>query len=99
MGFYTRHVERFQREGKWNVAYRNGGLSFLSCALGDDVLLAVNDLPDAGAVGRIVGSRKPIVLNLGFAPLRMADGTVVAPASYRVAGGNHIRGVSCAFMR
>lgn len=80
-------MERFQREGKWNVAYRNGGLSFLSCTLGDGILLIANDLPDAGAVDRIVGSRKAIVLNLGFVPLRLADGAEVASASFHVASG------------
>lgn len=62
--FYRTKVERFQREGRWRVRYRNGSLAALWAICGDDALLFVNDagvLPEAETA---LKGKRVTVLNL-----------------------------------
>ena len=72
MQFYSRKVEPFQRNGKWNVAYRNGGLSYMTSMLEDRAIVFVVD-PGAcsAALDSTLAGKKIIVLNLSYEPVRV----------------------------
>jgi len=80
LDFYAAHVEKFQRKGRWRVTYRNGGISHLLAALGDERLVIVND---ADAFGRLLPElkgRKAVILNLTYETLDLGGGMKLAPA-------------------
>ena len=80
LGYYARHVEKFQRGGKWDVAYRNGGLAYVIARLGDETLAVVNDADAFGKAAGALDAKKAVVLNLGFADLVLPGGVRVGRA-------------------
>lgn len=79
LGFYARHVRRFQQEGRWRVVYRNGGIAFVAATAGDDALVIVNDPASAAQAARTVGARRTVLLNLAWEPVTV-NGVTAAPA-------------------
>ena len=80
LDYYTQRVKKFHRGGKWDVAYRNGGLAYLISRLGDETLAIVND---ADAFTKIAGTfdvKKAVVLNLAFTELELPGGVRIGPA-------------------
>jgi hypothetical protein len=80
MRIYSQRIEPFQKQGRWNMVYRNGSLSYMTSILGEDALVLV---VDSGASLKsldfaLVGKRT-IIMNLGYAPVSIR-GTQVAPA-------------------
>lgn len=83
MRLYREKVAPFQRDGKWSVLYRNGRLVGLVGKLPCRALVIVNDTAGFAALRVAAGDGAMIVFNLGFEPLRLPDGSSVAPATVR----------------
>lgn len=81
LAYYARFVETFQRRGKWDVCYKNGGVAYAISEMPDGVLMIVNDPDVVGRLDRLIGNRRVVVLNLTYETLRFASGITVAPAS------------------
>ena len=81
MRVYRERVAQFHRGGKWRVFYRNGGLVGLVSVLSGKSFVIVNDPAGFGALDAVCEKGEQTVFNLGFEPLKLLDGTVVAPAS------------------
>ena len=80
MRIYSQRIEPFQKQGRWNMVYRNGSLSYMTSILGEDALVLV---VDSGASLKsldfaFVGKRT-IIMNLGYTPICI-QGTMVAAA-------------------
>ena len=80
MRIYSQRIEPFQKQGRWNMVYRNGSLSYMTSILGEDALVLV---VDSGASLKsldfaLVGKRT-IIMNLGYTPICI-QGTMVAAA-------------------
>ena len=80
MRIYSQRIEPFQKQGRWNMVYRNGSLSYMTSILGEDALVLV---VDSGASLKsldfaLVGKRT-IIMNLGYAPVCIR-GVLVLPA-------------------
>ena len=91
LGYYARHVEKFQRGGKWNVAYRNGGLVGVTARLGDETLAIVNDADAFAKTAGTFDTRKAVVLNLGFTDLELPGGVRIGPAKCHPAANGERR--------
>ena len=78
--YYTENIEPFQRHGKWRFFYRNGGFVGLVATLPGKAFVIVNDPAGLDDLLAACGKGKLIVFNLGFEPLTLPDGAVVAPA-------------------
>lgn len=94
--YYSRHVEPFQRSGKWDVFYKNGGVAYALAENEDGVLAIVNDPDVVGRLERRIGGRQAVILNLTYECLRFASGTAIGPASlhpglYPQGKGNNFR--------
>ena len=83
MRLYRDKVAPFQRCGKWNVFYRNGGLVGLVAKLPGKSFIIVNDSAGFATLRAAAGDGTMLVFNLGFEPLPLRDGTSVAPAIFR----------------
>ena len=77
---YTEKVEQFQRNGKWRIFYRNGGLVGLVATLPGKAFAIVNDPAGLNDLLPACGKDKLVLFNLGFESLTLPDGAVVAPA-------------------
>lgn len=78
--FYKEKVSQFHRHGKWRVFYRNGGLVGLVSVLEEKSFVIVNDPAGFETLLSACGEGELTVCNVGFEPVTLADGTVVAPA-------------------
>ena len=87
LAFYAEHVEAFQREGRWQVDYANGGVASVRATLGDAVLLVVNDADRVPRLRWELPSGKRVVLNLTAQTLNFGDGLIVPPAEAAVREG------------
>lgn len=81
LAFYVRHVEKFQKGGKWNVVYKNGGVAYVTSELAGESLVIVNDPDVVLRLKRFVEDRKPIILNLTYEALDFGFDILVDPAS------------------
>lgn len=80
VAYYARHIEPFQRQGRWTAEYRNGGLACLASEWGSRVLLIVAESAAFARRREAVDPQNSVVLNLSYENLALRDGTVVAPA-------------------
>ncbi len=80
MDFYVRRVEPFQREGAWEVRYRNGGVAAVTSIRGDEAIAIVNDPGVIGKIQTALENRRTTVLNLTYEELTFGRRRV-APAS------------------
>lgn len=80
MRLYRETVAPFQRDGKWSVFYRNGGLVGLVGKLSGKSLVIVNDPAGFAVLRAAAGNGGMIVFNLGFESLVLPNGETVAPA-------------------
>ena len=80
MRIYSQRIEPFQKQGRWNMVYRNGSLAYVTSIRGDEALVIV---VDSGASFKTLDcaldGKRTIVMNLGYAPVCI-QGTDVAPA-------------------
>ena len=81
LAYYAQHVEPFQRRGKWDVCYRNGGVAYAIAETEDGVLVIVNDPDAVPRLNRRIGGRTAVILNLTYETLRFASGVAIAPAT------------------
>jgi alpha-galactosidase len=83
MRLYREKVAPFQRNGKWGVFYRNGGLVGLVGKLPGTSLVIVNNPAGFAMLRATAGNGAMTVFNLGFESLPIPDGEVIAPATIR----------------
>lgn len=81
LAYYARYVEPFQRCGKWDVCYKNGGVAYAIAETPGGVLVIVNDPDVVARLDQRIGDRKVVVLNLTYETLRFVSGIEVLPAS------------------
>ncbi|MBR6587731.1 MAG: alpha-galactosidase [Kiritimatiellae bacterium] len=80
MRIYSQRVEPFQKQGRWNVVYRNGSLAYVTSIRGNEALVIVVDSGASfKALDCALDGKRTIVMNLGYAPVCI-QGTEVAPA-------------------
>lgn len=80
MRIYSQRIEPFQKEGGWNMVYRNGSLAYVTSVLGDEALVIVVDSGSAlEPLDCFLDGKRTIVMNLGYSPVRI-QGVEVAPA-------------------
>jgi len=84
ISFYVKHIERFQREGRWHVDYRNGGVAFLTSVCTDEILVIVNEADSLRRLRPQLCGKKAVVLNLTFETLDLGCGMTVPPADARI---------------
>ena len=78
--YYVKHVEPFQRSGKWDVVYKNGGIAYVISECAESVLTIVNDPDVVKKVETRIKGRRSVVLNLTYESIHLESGIVVPPA-------------------
>lgn len=81
ISYYTGRIEKFHRKGHWDVFYRNGGLSYVTSTLGEEVFVIAVDAAAAPFIRPVVAGKRAVVFNLGFEPLDLGNGLVVGAAA------------------
>jgi len=84
LDFYARHVERFQKAGRWRVLYHNGGIAAVTSILDGATLLLVNDAHVLPRLAPTIDGRESVVLNLTYETLDFGRGRAVPPADAAV---------------
>ena len=86
MHCYRDKIAQFHRNGKWQIFYRNGGLVGLVSTLPGKSFVIVNDPRGFDILQLACRKDNLIVFNLGFDPVELQDGIIVAPASSYIQG-------------
>ena len=81
LDFYRTRVERFQKAGRWDVRYKNGGVASLVSRLPGATLVLVNDPDVLPRLSEELRTDDLVVLNLTYEALRLPNGKSVPPAS------------------